>query len=182
MMQMMRWIANNILRFRRKEDGSATVEFVIILPFFMVMFVSVFESGLIMTKQMMLERALDITVRAIRLSPQNANITHDTVRQMICDNALIFNDCVNSLQVELAPVSSMTWVMPPREADCIDRDSELDPVLSFNPGLQSDVMFVRACMVVDPMYPNMGLGFILTKDPSGGVRLISSSAFAIEPI
>ena len=181
-MRMMRRIFRALPGFRKNEKGTVTVEFVLVFPVFWMLFVSVFESGLMMTKLMMLERGLDMTVRAIRLAPQNANITHDAVKAMICANAAIIDNCENVLQVELTPVSSTTWAMPSRAVDCVDRDSEVAPVVAFNAGMQNSVMYIRACVVVDPMFPNAGLGLILAKDDSGGVRLVVNSAFANEPI
>jgi len=52
---------------RRKEDGNATIEFAILFPAFIMIFLSAFESGLLMTRQVLLDRAVDLTVRDIRL-------------------------------------------------------------------------------------------------------------------
>lgn len=176
----MKRLAKIFRKFARSQNGTATVEFVILFPVFMTLFVSVFESGLMMTRLTMLERGLDLTVRAIRLSPGNANITHAAVKQMICDNAGILHDCTNSLKVELLQVSPNAWIAPSLAADCVDRTSEIEPVVTFNSGDEGDLLFIRACVVVDPMYPNIGLGLILSKDSSGGVMLVASSAFANE--
>lgn len=179
---MLAWIFKTLGKLRRDDKGGVTVEFVIVFPVFMSLFISVFESGLMMTKVMMLERGLDLTVRQIRLAPSSTAITHDAVKTMICDHALILADCEDNIQIEMVPIDATTFTMPGRNSQCIDRESEVEPVVSFNAGGQNDIMFIRACVVVDPMFPNIGLGLVFTKDPSGGVRLISSSAFANEPI
>jgi len=179
---MLRRFFKALRRLRRNDDGAVTVEFVIVFPVFMSLFVSVFESGLMMTKVMMLERGLDLTVRQIRLAPSSTAITHDAVKEMICSHALILDDCEDNLQVEMVQIDTTTFTMPGRNNQCIDRESEVEPVVSFNAGGQNDIMFIRACAVVDPMFPNLGLGLVFTKDPSGGVRLVSSSAFANEPL
>ncbi len=178
---MLRRIGKLIRRFTKGEDGSVTVEFAIVFPVFMTIFLSVFEGGLLMTKMVMLDRGLDITVRAIRLAPGSADITHDAVKEMICENALILQDCVEVIQIEMTPISSATWDMPDKSADCIDRESEVEPVVSFNAGGENDIMFVRACVVIEPLFPTSGLGLALTKDASGGVRILATSAFANEP-
>ena len=56
-----------------------------------------------------------------------------------------------------------------------------DPVVTFNPGSRSEIMFMRACVVIDPLMPGMGLGLHLPKDTSGGFALVSYSAFVNEP-
>jgi hypothetical protein len=178
---MLKAFLNQIKRFTRRQDGSATVEFVIVFPIFMVIFMSVFEGGLLMTRLVMLDRGLDITVRAIRLAPSSTNITHESVKDMICANALILQDCEDQIQVEMVVISADTWTMPDASADCIDRTSVIDPVITFSGGEENDIMFIRACVVVDPMFSSSGLGLALSKDDSGGVRILATSAFAIEP-
>lgn len=170
-----------IRRFLAREDGLSSVEFVIAFPAFILLFLSVFESGLLMSRYVMLERGLDVTVRAIRTASTGANITHDTVREMICDNAIILPDCEDNTQIELVSISTSTWSLPASTADCIDRESEIEPVVSFDAGAENEIMFIRVCYVVDPMFPSSGLGLKLKNDPSGGYRMIVTSAFANEP-
>ena len=175
------WLKRQLTRFGMSEDGAATVEFVIVFPVFMVIFVSVFEAGLLMTKMVMLDRALDLTVRQIRLATGSGTITHDAVKAMICANTVIIDDCEASLQLEMDVIPADTWTMPDTTADCVDREAEIEPVVNFTNGGENDIIFVRACLVVDPMFPNYALGLLLTKDASGGVRLLANSAFANEP-
>jgi len=172
---------HKIRGFARRQDGTATVEFAIVFPEFIIIFLSVFEGGLLMSKIVMLDRGLDVTVRAIRLAPGDANITVDAVKEMICENALILQDCAATIQIEMTVIPADTWTLPDEKADCIDRTSKIAPVVSFSNGKENDIMFIRACVVVDPMFPTSGLGLALTKDASGGVRILASSAFAIEP-
>lgn len=178
---MLRRIRQFIRKFRDREDGAVTVEFAIVFPVFMTIFISVFEGGLLMTKLVMLDRGLDVTVRAIRLAPGSTAITHLAVKEMICENAIILKDCEDNIQIEMVPISTTTWSMPTAAADCIDRESEIEPVVSFSAGDENDIMFIRACVVIEPMFPTAGLGLALTKDASGGVRILATSAFANEP-
>lgn len=178
---MLRHFFHKLGLFRRRQDGSVTVEFAIVFPVFITIFLSVFEGGLLMSKLVMLDRGLDVTVRAIRLAPGDTAITADAVKEMICENALILQDCAASIQIEMVVIPADTWTMPSANADCIDRTSEITPAVTFANGDENDIMFIRACVVVDPMFPTSGLGLALTKDESGGVRILASSAFAIEP-
>jgi TadE-like protein len=178
---MLRSLFHKLRRFTRRQDGSVTVEFAIVFPVFITIFLSVFEGGLLMSKLVMLDRGLDITVRAIRLAPGDTDVTADAIKTMVCENSLILQDCEDVIQIEMVVISADTWTMPDESADCIDRTSEVEPVVSFSNGDENDIMFIRACVVVDPMFPTSGLGLALTKDDSGGVRILASSAFAIEP-
>jgi hypothetical protein len=53
--------------------------------------------------------------------------------------------------------------------------------LRFNAGARSSIVYVRACFVVSPLTPGMGLAMALSKDATGAVRIVSKSAFANEP-
>jgi hypothetical protein len=70
---------------------------------------------------------------------------------------------------------------PTGGANCIDRTSDVDPVITFVPGARSEIMFVRACLIVDPIFPGMGLGAQLPVDASGGYAIVVQSAFMNEP-
>ena len=58
-------------KFARRETGTATLEFCIVFPIIMILFIAVFETAMILIRQVMLERALDNTVRLLRLSRQS---------------------------------------------------------------------------------------------------------------
>jgi len=145
----------------------------------MTIFTSSFESGLLMTKYMMFERALDIAVRDIRLS-DGTDITHDGIKEAICEEALLFDDCENVLLLEMEQIDMSTTISS-LTPNCADRESDADPVVSFTTGDESEVMFLTACVIVDPIFPGAGLGLALSKDDSGGYAMIASTAFVNEP-
>jgi hypothetical protein len=173
-------LARTLRRFARRDDGTATVEFVILFPLFIVLMVSGFEAGMLMTRQMMLERGLDLTMRALRLD-QIPNPNHDKVKALICKNAMIIPNCEDVVQLELSRVDTTTFAMPLQGNKCVDRTGNIAPVLNFNPGNRSELMMVRACAIFDPMFPATGLGVHLPRDASGGYALIATSAFVNEP-
>ncbi len=177
---MIRAISRTLRRFGRRDAGSATVEFVILFPVFIVLMISGIEAGVLMTRQMMLERGLDITMRALRLD-QIPNPTHDKVKAMICQHAVIIPDCENVVQLELSRVDTTTFEMPLGSRQCVDRTGNIAPVITFTAGARSELMMVRACAVFDPMFPATGLGLHLPRDASGGYALIATSGFVNEP-
>ena len=69
-------------RFLRDERATASVEFVMIAPLYLAAVFSVFEAGWLMTKNMMLERGLDQTVRDIRIGRTN-NMSHNDFLSLI---------------------------------------------------------------------------------------------------
>jgi len=167
-------------RFRRREDGFATVEFVILFMPFMVILVSTYEIGMANVRHVMLERGTDLAVRQIRLNTGSAP-TKEEIRTMVCNGAAIIPDCLNVLEIELQSVSKDTYDMPPREASCVDRDEEIQPIVKYENGQQDELMIIRLCAVIDPMFPSFGLGYTMPKDDTGGYRLVTMSAFVNEP-
>lgn len=169
-----------VTRFLRRDEGTATVEFVIVFPLIMLVFMSAFEAAVLTTRHAMLERGLDLTVRALRLST-GVNPTHSQVRQMICDYTNMIDDCMNALMVEVTPIPEPSFAMPATNAPCIDRESTSPPLDTLNHGASNRLMLIRACAVVDPVFPMTGLGLAMTKDASGGFQLISVSGYVAEP-
>ena len=169
-------LKNKFRQFRQNEDGYSTVEFLIVATTFLTGFFWVFETGLIMTKQMMLERAVDIVVRDLRLASSPA-YTHDYIKEKICDEALVLKECSDNLLLELVEVDLDVGF--DRTATCIDRANEVTPVTSWEPGQRSEVVYMRACVLVDPMMPQEVALFSGTTDT--GIPLIADTAFVNEP-
>jgi hypothetical protein len=166
-------------RFRSSESGAATFEFVIIFPAVFAIVLSFIEAGWLMTRAMMLDRGLDLAVRDLRIGAVTAP-THAELKQMICRHAAVLGDCAPNLVVELIPVGSVAD-LPDRNAVCADRATGVDPVVRYTPGGRSETVFVRACLITDPLIPGIGLALQMPLDPSGGIAMIAYSAFVNEP-
>ncbi len=168
-------------RFRRSEDGQSTVEFAITFPAFFMILLSGIELGFVNLHHAMLERAVDITVRDIRLGTGSAP-QHDTIKDLICERAGFIDDCKDSLRLEMIQVDPRNWSTLPNDADCIDKSEEVAPVRNFVNGQENMLMLLRACAVIDPVFPTTGLGEALVKnEASGEYALVSLSAFVQEP-
>jgi hypothetical protein len=168
--------------FRRADPGTATIEFCILFPVFMMLIISGVETGVLMSRQLMLERGLDLTMRAVRLGSMG-NPTHDAVRDDICKNAVIIPNCEQSLMLEMAEVDTADWMVPLAGNRCIDRTADINvpDEPNFTAGERNKLMMVRACSVFDPMFPGAGIGARLPRDASGGYRLMATSGFMNEP-
>lgn len=179
---MRRTLRNALARFARGEAGTAAIELCFTLPVVMFLFIASAESGLYMTRLIMLERSVDMTMRDLRLGLID-NPTHATLKTEICSHTSILPDCENNLRLELVPVSTTTWTFPAGRVQCVDRDEEIQAAITFNPGVDNDLMLVRACMIQDAMFPGaqIGEGLAYEGDAAGGYALISVNAFVNEP-
>lgn len=164
----------------RSEDGNSTIEFVVIFPALITLFLMVFETGMLMTRGVMLDRAVDISMREVRLGTLSP-MTTEALRDSICDHALIIPDCQNVVQIEMRPISKSTWGPLTRSTTCVDRTAGIQPALRFTPGIQNEMMTVKVCAIFDPFFPTTGLAAQMSLDASGGYALVAMSAFVNEP-
>lgn len=167
-------------RFLKAEDGTATIEFVLVFPAFMILFVSAFELGLLQVRHTMLERGLDVTVREIRLSTA-APPSYVNLKKAVCNNAMIIPDCLANLKIEMVRVDPRAGVSVTRVPDCVDRAQPLAPVRAYNTGNDNELMLLRVCALFDPIFPLTGLGFQIPKQSGGAYALVSMSSYVSEP-
>lgn len=177
---MIACILRSIRAFRNREDGNASVEFAIVIPAFLMILISSVELGIITVRQTMLERALDLTVRDLRLGT-GSDQQHDDIRDSICARSGYIDNCDTSLRLEMVQVDPYNWTGINARPDCINAVEEVQPVREFINGQSNELMFIRACMKFDPIFPFWGLGESLHKDAGGRVSLFASSAFVQEP-
>lgn len=184
MIKSFRRARSNVVRFRKDQDGTATIEFVILFPVFMFLFMMGFEAGFYMVRNVMLERGVEIAVRDVRLGngrvPQFA-----ALKGKICEQAAIIPDCANSIQVEMVPIAiapgGTSAVRAP--AKCVDRLSTVDPLTgtTYDAGDQNQMMMVRVCALAQPLFPTTGLGVGMQVDAQGNYAMVATTAFVNEP-
>lgn len=178
-------LVNKLGAFGRRQDGNATIEFVFLFPLFMSIFLMGFESGYYMVRNVMLERAVDISVRDIRLGngkvPQFA-----AVKEQICENSVIFPNCTDSLHVYMEEVAIAPGAIAAvtGEARCVNRFStepQFDET-DYNVGQANTMMVVQVCASVSPFFPTTGIGLGLQNDELGGnMAIVATTAFVNEP-
>lgn len=180
-------VRHHLKDFIRREDGTATIEFALCFPVMVFMFILAFESGMMMIRAIMLDRGVDMTMRDLRLnlipSPTDGSSMVDELKDRICENALVIRDCRNVLVMNLTKVSMDFWDMPVTPVECLDKgeDIKIDNLDSVTTGAGGDLMLVRACVTVKPLFPTSGLGLNLPKNGNDGYWIASVSAFANEP-
>lgn len=171
-------------KLRNNEDGSATIEFVLLFPMIMFLFLTGFEAGYYMLRNVMLERAVDIAVRDVRLS--NGQVPgFAALKKRICDEAAILPNCMRNLQVEMRPVriqaGAVASVQGP--ARCVDVNSTANPLdgTLYETGQENQLMVVRVCALSQPMFPSTQLGLGMRANGNGDYALVATTAFVTEP-
>ncbi|WP_375691481.1 TadE/TadG family type IV pilus assembly protein [Pseudooceanicola sp. LIPI14-2-Ac024] len=175
-------LPRRLRRFLRREDGSmAVVEFAIMFPVVLTMFLSGVEMGIMTVRQTLLEHALNLAVRDLRIGT-GAAVTHDSLRDRICGYAGMLPNCEDALRLELRATDLRNYTNTlSNEPDCLNRAEEINPVLAFSNGQRSELMLMRACFIFTPIFPNIGFGYNAKKDDAGDIRLYATTAFVNEP-
>ena len=164
----------------RDEKGAVIADFAVMFPVFLMFMLSSVEMGLMTFRQTMLERGLDMAVRDLRLGFVE-DPTHAKVKDLVCHYSGFLPDCGNALRLEMKPVDLRAFTALPRQADCIDKSEDISPVRSFVNGGGNQMMLLRACIKIAPVFPTVGLGNQVDKDGNGDMSLFSTSAFVNEP-
>ena len=168
-------------RFARGERGSATVEFAIVVPLVLTLLLSSIDFGVVMLRQVFLDRAVDIAVRDVRLG-RVGSAGHDQLRDAICERTHMLPNCRRDIAIELRPIDTDTFAGLGGPAQCVDRAGEINPVLEFDPRRgQQELMLIRVCVVSDPFLRVTGMVLGMPLDASGGYNVVARSAFANEP-
>lgn len=168
-------------RFGKDENGSVfMLEFVIMVPLLFSTFLMAVEMGLYSTRQMFLDRGLDVAVRHVRLNT-NTPMSHNQIKDMICAASGFLEDCDSSLRLEMRTVDPRNFGALDPNIDCVDLSQPTNPVKGWELGKPHELMLLRACVKFRPVFPTSGLGYALDKDGSGRSRMTAVAAFVQEP-
>ena len=168
-------------RLRDREDGSMVVPFALWTPVFLGLILSSIELGTVTIRHTALERAMDETVRDLRLGTGTA-VDHASLKTAICQRAAVLPDCETTLHLEMLRLSVRDWTTPPLVADCVDTAQAANPQRNFTFGSANEMMFLRACYKYQPITPAGTLSSSLAKDAQGYTALVAQAAFVHEPM
>lgn len=169
-------------RFISDAGGAATIEFVTIFPFLMYFFFCLGEIGTLMARQVMIDRGVDMAIRDLRLGLR-PGITHDEFKARICEGAFLLSSCEDVLRLEVTPLADLAGSNYPNQAvRCVNRNEEIQPAVSFDPGGREEIVVVRACLIADPIFPGSASAAMMPRiDAQGGYAIVVTSAFMNEP-
>ncbi|MDP7151315.1 MAG: pilus assembly protein [Paracoccaceae bacterium] len=179
-MRIISFTANKLKTWLRRENGSVTLEFIILFPAILILFLASLEISFYMSRISMLERALDQNIRLLRLGGLQP-ATHEQLVFQICGDAMFSTSCPDDVLIELTPISTDTWNMPERNVTCVNRDEDIEPVINFQPGRENEIMLVRACAIVDPIFASTAFTLGMPKAAENGFLITAASTFVNEP-
>jgi Flp pilus assembly pilin Flp len=169
-----------LARFWRAEDGVAAMEFVLMVPVLLAVFLSAFECALLMTRSILLEHAVDVTMRELRLG-HYGKVTNALLKDEICRRTILFEDCSHNISIQLDRVSQTNWSIPTPPPQCVNSDDESEPVVALEVGQSNELMLARVCVSLPAIFPGMGLALRLPQDELGDYALVARTTFVVEP-
>jgi hypothetical protein len=107
-----------------------------------------------------------------------------TLSQMICDRAGMLPDCATDIAVEMEPIDTVTFDGLDDPIQCVDREQNLTPAVTFNPGAggqAQELMLIRVCVAADPFLRLTGFVNSMPINADGDYVLVSRSIFVNEP-
>lgn len=164
------------------DAGTATLEFLILMPTMFFFIANAGEATTILGRGALLDRALDLTMRDLRLGNLDGK-KGDVLKETLCDYAIGLPDCMKAIDIELRPLSPANITAMTDTIRCSNRGEDLKPVLTpVQAGAANQIMLVRVCASYEPMFPTfMGIGAAMPKDENGDYRLVSLSSYVREP-
>lgn len=181
-------LSDMFTRFRRDDRGSATVEFVVLFPLYMIIFILTIESGFFMIRHVMLDRSVDLAVREIRLNPgqQQEDDALGTLKSSVCSTLKIQgpDNCENNIRIQMTPVSTVTWQGLGSPAECIDAEADVNVFdqNSYQAGAANELMMLRVCALYTPVLSLSAQLMGLPLQSNGQFAISVSSGFVNEPV
>jgi len=171
-----------ITRLLKNNKGVTAVEFALVGPVFLAMLLSAVELGLLLTKVALLDNAANSISRSVYTGAvTDGSVMKEDLEETVCDTIKFLDaGCADNLAIELTTISDFTAI-PDTEAVCIDSDDPIMPVVSFNPGADNDIVYMRICLTTNVYVPGIGLGLNFSKTETGKLQLVSTLAFSNEP-
>ena len=165
------------------KSGIAAVEFALVAPIFFALIFSLFETGWLMTRTALIDNAVAEVGRTIYTGAavSDATISQASLKQQICDRTFVISDCLNNLTLEVTTITSLASIPQTGEVCRDSNDAIPKPAATYNPGLSSQISFVRVCISTKIFTPLLGVGMALPKNSHGRFEIVSTLAFVNEP-
>lgn len=165
----------------KRQDGAVSMEFITVMPLAVAVFFASAESGILSLRKTFLDRALETTIRELRLglisdtSPAN-------LKSLICSRMAMVDNCLGNLTLEMnVRTSFANLTVPATTNNCVNRATNIEPVLTYQPGAANELVLVRACLVQDIVFPTSVAQVLVFGTENQEFKLISTTMFVKEP-
>lgn len=168
-----------IRHFIKNRDGVTAIEFALVGAPFLYLLCVIFETGLMLFSEYIIENGVSQASRMIRTGQVQINgITSSQFKDKICGKLAAFLDCKNKLHVDVRKFSDFSSIALPSAYNGKELSADVTTAAKFQPGVALDVVVVRVYYEWKLFVP--GLSHLANL--SGGRRsLTAGAAFRNEP-
>ena len=166
-------------RFKKSEKGVTAIEFAMVGGPFLYLLGVIFETGLMLFSEYIIENGVTQSARMIRTGQAQAgNMTAADFKTNVCGRLSAFLDCPNKLHIDVRKFTAFANVNMPAPTKDQELSDDVTKNAQFQPGGPMEVVVVRAYYEWKLFMP----GISQLANLSGGRRLLSSgAAFRNEP-
>lgn len=166
--------------YRRSQSGVTAIEFAMVAPPFFALMMAIFEVGIMLFSEYVIEHGVGQASRMIRTGEvQAASMGPTEFRTLVCGNLASYLDCETELHIDVRAFNDFDSVILPAPltnegtlSDAVTADSEFDP------GDPTQVVVVRVYYAWSLFAP----GMTYMANMSDGRRLLAAgAAFRNEP-
>ena len=173
-----RWPADGTaIRFARRQDGTAAVEFGLVAAPFLALLFAIIETAIVFFAGQALETAVADSARLIMTGQaQTQSFDATAFKNAVCAKIYGLFNCQSGVYVDVRKFSSFSSVTMPSP---VDAQGNFQNNFQYQPGGPGDIVVVRLFYQY-PVYVSL-LGFNLSNINGGNRLLAATAAFRNEP-
>lgn len=170
---------SGLRRFTKSDSGVTAIEFAFVGGPFLYLLGCIFETGLMLFSEYVIENGVAQAARMIRTGQvQTQNISKAQFKQEVCGNLAAFFDCTNDLFIDVRSFTAFNTINLPPSIKNGEVSDDVSAKSSFKPGGPVCVVVVRAYYEWNLFMPGISHLANLSRDR----RLLTSGAvFRNEP-
>ena len=166
-------------RYQRSQSGVTAIEFAMVAPPFFALMLAIFEVGIMLFSEYVIEHGVGKAARMIRTGEvQNADMTVTEFKDLVCGNLSSYLGCATNLHIDVRKFDDFDAVVRPEP---LDADGELSTDVTsdaYDPGEPYEVVVVRVYYPWSLFTP----GLSHMSNMADGQRLLAAgAAFRNEP-
>ena len=168
-----------VRHFIKSNNGVTAIEFALVGAPFLYLLCVIFETGLMLFSEYIIENGVSRAARMIRTGQVQINgMSSSQFKDEICGKLASFLDCENKLHVDVRKFSNFSSIALPSAYNGEELSADVTSASKFQPGVALDVVVVRAYYEWKLFVP----GLSQLANLSGGRRsLTAGAAFRNEP-
>jgi Flp pilus assembly protein TadG len=165
--------------FKKCDDGVTAIEFALVAGPFLFLLAVIFETGLMLFSEYVIENGVAQAARMIRTGEvQNSGMTKSEFKDVVCGNLATFLNCQANLYVDVRNFPNFAAISLPNPIAGNQLSPDVTTGAQFNPGPRLTVTVVRTYYEWNLFVPGISLLANIGTDK----RLLSAGAvFRNEP-